>query len=137
MWDGLSLSPIPAMRTALWHSVHSMWLTQPILLCPHPVQASPSSRLGFRLMQLTLAVALRQQLLPGLSSRPAAFDPEFEPADIQLLQGLGWTVPDGEPSHVATGPTLYYMPCCPRQLYSDVLVRPLEPRLPGWHPLSL
>jgi hypothetical protein len=75
-------------------------------------------------MQLTLAVALVQHLLPGLSTKPAAFDPDFEPEDVELLEGLGFAVPASPPSHTAAGPTLLYMPCCPRDLYSDVLVRP-------------
>jgi hypothetical protein len=73
-------------------------------------------------MQLSLAVALQQQMLPGLTRKPTVFDPEFEPADIELLDSLGFVVPPNEPSLTVTGPTLLYMPCCPRQLYSDVLV---------------
>lgn len=75
-------------------------------------------------MQLTLAVAVVQHVLPGLGSKPVAFDPEFEPEDVELLKGLGFAVPISQPSHTAAGPTLLYMPCCPRDLYSDVLVRP-------------
>lgn len=85
--------------------------------------ALPPARLGFRLMQLALAVALQQHLLPGLTSPPTAFDPDFEPADVELLSRLGFAVPPLEPGHAVTGPTLVYMPCCPRHLYSDVLVR--------------
>lgn len=83
----------------------------------------PPARLGFRLMQLALAVALQQHLLPGLTTPPTAFDPEFEPPDVELLSRLGFAVPPLEPGHAVTGPTLLYMPCCPRHLYSDVLVR--------------
>lgn len=86
------------------------------------LQNARSSRLGFRLMQLSLAVALQQHMLPGLTIKPTAYDPEFEPADVELLDSLGFTVPACEPNHMVTAPTLLYMPCCPRQLYSDVLV---------------
>jgi hypothetical protein len=84
-------------------------------------------------MQLSLAVALHQQMLPGLTCRPTAFDPEFEPADVELLDSLGFTVPPSQPSLTVTGHTLLYMPCCPRQLYSDVLVSWLW----WWHMCTL
>jgi hypothetical protein len=61
-------------------------------------------------------------MLPGLTSKPLAYDPEFDAADVELLGSLGFVVPSNEPSLAVTGPTLFYMPCCPRQLYSDVLV---------------
>lgn len=88
-------------------------------------------------MQLTLAVALHRHLLPcvdtATTSTPAsssssstvkllAYDPEFAPGDVQLLNSLGFEVPGQEPNLGVSGPALYYMPCCPRQLYSDVLV---------------
>lgn len=73
-------------------------------------------------MQCALAVALQQHILPSLASKPLAYDPEFDAADAQLLGSLGFDVPPHEPSLAVTGPTLFYMPCCPRQLYSDVLV---------------
>lgn len=100
-------------------SIHALLAEQQSSKGPTP----PPARLGFRLMQLALAVALQQHLLPGLTSPPTAFDPDFEPADIELLSRLGFAVPPVEPGHAVTGPTLVYMPCCPRHLYSDVLVR--------------
>lgn len=81
-----------------------------------------SSRLSFRLFQLVLAVALWRHMLPGLAHKPTAYDPEFDDFDRQLLTSLGFQVLDQEPPHIVTARTLMYMPCCPRQLYSQVLV---------------
>lgn len=71
-----------------------------------------------------LAKALQETLLPGLTSPPAAFDPDFEPFDHELLGALGFQVLTQEPHHtIAAGiQTLLYMPCCPRELYGVVLV---------------
>ena len=82
-------------------------------------------------MQLALAVALHRHMLPGLTSKPLAFDPDFDQGDVALLNSLGFDVAAAEPSHAVRGPTLLYMPCCPRQLYSDVLVRHNSQWCPG------
>lgn len=73
-------------------------------------------------MQLALAVALQQHLLTGATKKPLAYDPGFEPGDVDLLERLGFEVAGCEPHHTVSCSTLFYMPCCPRQLYSDVLV---------------
>lgn len=84
----------------------------------------PPARLGFRLFQLALAVALHQALLPGLASAPAAYDPDYDSFDRALLRELGFEVLADEPSYgvAGSGPALLYMPCCPRELYAAVLV---------------
>ncbi|WIA28459.1 hypothetical protein OEZ86_011003 [Tetradesmus obliquus] len=85
--------------------------------------ALPPARLGFRLFQLALAVALHQALLPGLASAPAAYDPDYDSFDRALLRELGFEVLADEPSYgvAGSGPALLYMPCCPRELYAAVL----------------
>jgi hypothetical protein len=74
------------------------------------------------LHQLALALAL-QELLPGLAGPPEAFDPAFTPFDAQLLRALGFKVlaHDERCARRVVQPTLFYMPCCTRQMYGQLL----------------
>jgi hypothetical protein len=84
----------------------------------------PPARLGFRFFQLAVAAALQQSLLPGLTSQPTAYDPDYDDFDRALLSQLGFKALKEEPSYdiASSGAALLYMPCCPRELYTAVLV---------------
>eukprot|EP00879_Flechtneria_rotunda_P009819 GHRR01010269.1.p1 GENE.GHRR01010269.1~~GHRR01010269.1.p1 ORF type:complete len:411 (+),score=124.71 GHRR01010269.1:983-2215(+) len=79
------------------------------------------SRLHFRLFQLALATALHRHLLPSSQQQPGAWDPDFDSFDAELLTSLGFRVATSHTSLPVSCPTLLYMPCCPRDLYSQVL----------------
>jgi hypothetical protein len=42
--------------------------------------------LGQRLLQLSIVLLLQQELLPGLTSQPTLFDPEYDEFDQQVRQ---------------------------------------------------
>jgi hypothetical protein len=72
-----------------------------------------------------LATALHQALLTGLHSPPLAWDPAFGQFDRQLLATLGFAAPEEAPDLAlpnGVGAALFYMPCCPRELYGELLV---------------
>lgn len=89
-----------------------------------PCSPQENSRLGYRLMQLAWVLLLRDTLLPGLAAPPVLFDPAFDSFDRQLLQQLGCEVleQDCGCAWPVSCPTLVYMPCCSRELYSALLV---------------
>ena len=110
-----------------------------------PPQPPPlgCSRMPYRVMQLALALALARRVKAEVGRSPSLSfaDPAFTPWDVQLLESLGGSVvhtgvanrvkneslggslmlqdqavPDG-----SDGSALYFMPACPRSLYSSVL----------------
>jgi hypothetical protein len=95
------------------------------LTWPPPARPPPRrqcTRANSMLHQAALALAL-QELLPGLEGPPQAFDPAFTTFDVQLLQGLGFEVlqQDERCARRVARPTLFYMPCCTRQMYHNLL----------------
>jgi hypothetical protein len=88
------------------------------------LQQQLPARLGFRFFQLVMAVALKQALLPNLTSKPTAYDPDYDRFDHALLGQLGFRALQEQPSYdvAGSGAALLYMPCCPRELYAAVLV---------------
>lgn len=130
--DGVHYAFITA---AAWHCYLGIALTSctftvrvphvPVLHCVFVCMLQDCSRLGMRLFQTALVLIVQQELLPGLTSPPMVFDPEFDQFDCQVLESLGMKVSstaDGCRHGRVSSPTLVYMPCCPRDLYDDILV---------------
>jgi hypothetical protein len=109
------MQKLPFATTDSPFPCHTTCLLQP--------QQQPA-RLGFRFFQLVMAVALKQALLPNLSSQPTAYDPDYDQFDRALLGQLGFRALQEQPSYdvAGSGAALLYMPCCPRELYAAVLV---------------
>lgn len=105
-------------------------------------QAPPPARLAYRLQQLVVATALATSTglihASGPGARPLATDPDFDAFDVELLNSLGFRAHSGPADPLALLPqgggprsrTLLYMPCCPRELYTDMLVRWAEVSCP-------
>lgn len=85
-------------------------------------QDKDSKRVGMRLQQLALALVLAEAL-PGLVQKPQCFDPEYLEEDKEVLRALGFDITAGNEnaSRTVSKPTLFYMPCLPRHLYSNLV----------------
>ena len=109
---------------------------------PRPPRGDPPlGRAPYRLFQLALSLAVAEKLRAlGCTALSTTYcDPEYDALDVELIAALGGRVVGVQNSVAAAqqgetvaeasghgGHMLLYMPCCPRQLYGEVIeaVRP-------------
>ena len=103
---------------------------------PRPPRGEPPplGRAPYRLFQLALSLAVAEKLRAlGCTALSATYcDPEYDELDVELIAALGGSVV-GVQNSVASqqggvvetpgngSHRLLYMPCCPRQLYGQVI----------------